>query len=489
MTFQWVFLADLKGQKGDLGTWLQGLLPDNTDLNNVTLTTHTGLWYIGNTASVLTMTNLPPGVVTGPGTLVVERGPASYGYTTQTYTVMGTGPQRWWRQMLTGTTWSAWKRLDNGASVLADGTDLNTLTGYNGAGQYYIPNEATATTLVNKPAGAANRASYLVVRSGNASGSSYTEQVYTVLQTTPSRWWRTLISAGVWSEWERIDGAGYFVLDSGHYGTPNAYLIDEFKARHPLVSTGGKGAVMFRFDHGLTYIKSTLMPMLNSGGRNWKCLIAMNSRNWAKAENSGATQADATAWIDAGHEFANHTADGNATGTHKDLDTKAAIWDGIVVGKQELEAQLGRPVEHFIIPGTTNGMGGLSTGASMSILSSTYAGSVAMAFHPVVSGSFPNTRFRALDGRIKQGAQHYTIEDQTVAAIKAQIDIAASTKTALQLMLHPRNIDQPGYLTTANLTEIFAYIDTKVAAGQLVVLGTSESHRATLDPVGTELIR
>ncbi|MFJ4026016.1 hypothetical protein ACIPWF_00830 [Paenarthrobacter sp. NPDC089989] len=489
MALTWVKIGNLKGPKGNLGTWLQGLLPDGSDLNAVTGLSQVGLWYVANTASALTMTNLPPGVVTGPGTLVVERGPASYGYTAQTYTVMGTSPQKWWRQMLTGSTWSVWKRLDNGSTVLPDGTDLNTLAGYNNVGSYYIPNDVSAASLVNKPAGAANKVSYLVVRSGPASGMSYTEQVYTVMQTTPSKWWRTLTAVGTWSEWERVDGAGYFALDSGHYGTPNVARIEEFKARHPVTSTSGKGAVMFRFDHGLTYLKSTIIPMLNSGGRNWKCLIAMNSRNWAKAENSGMSQAEATALIDAGHEFGNHTADGNATGTHKDMDTKAALWDGIVVGKQELEAQLGRPVEHFIMPGTVNGMGGLGTGASLDAFCGTYGGSLALTFHAVVSGSIPNTRFRVLDGRLKQAQQHYTIEDQTVTAIKAQIDIAASTKTALQLMLHPRNIDQPGYLTLAGLTDVFAYIDTKVAAGQLVVLGTSESLMATTDPVGTELIR
>lgn len=487
MTFQWVFLANLKGGKGDEGTWFQGLLPDSTDLNNANTVPHIGLWYVASTASVLTMTNLPPGVVTGPGTLVVERGPSGYGYTTQTYTVMGSLPQKWWRQMLTTSTWSAWKRLDSGSTLLPDATDLNTLTGYNNAGTYYIPNSTVAGSLVNKPAGAANTASLLVVRSGHAPSFGYTEQVYTVLQTTPSRWWRTLTASGVWSAWDRIDGAGSFVLDSGHYGTPNAHLVDEFKARHPVTSTGGKGAVMFRFDHGLTYLKSSILPLLNA--RGWKCIIAMNSRNWGTAQNSGMSQAEATALIDAGHEFANHTADGNASGTHKDMDTKAALWDGIVVGKQELEAQLGRPIEHFIIPGTVNGMGGLGGAPSMDVCSGTYAGSLAMAYHAVISGSFPNTRFRVLDGRLKQGQQHWNIEQQTLATIKGQIDIAASTKTALQLMLHPHYIDTPGYLSLADFTAVCEYIDTKVAAGQLVVLGTSESLMATTGPVGVPLIR
>ncbi|WP_167510493.1 polysaccharide deacetylase family protein [Paenarthrobacter nitroguajacolicus] len=488
MAFAWEFLANLKGLKGDLGTWLQGVLPDESNLNSINGTNHVGLWYVPVTG-VATMTNLPPYAGAANATLVVERGPASYGFTTQTYTVMGAIPAKWWRQMLTGSTWSAWKRLDNASTLLADGTDFDTLSGYDKTGTYYISSGTSAATMINKPAGSANGASLLVVRGGHAPGFGFTEQVFTVL-STPQRWWRTLISAGVWSEWDRIDGTAAFVLNSGHYGTPNAALIEDFKARHPVTSTNGKGAVVFRFDHGLTYLKSTILPMLNSGGRNWKCLIAMNSRNWAKTENSGMSQAEATALIDAGHEFANHSADGNPDGTtHKEMDSKAAIWDQIVVGKQELETQLGRPIERFIIPGTVNGMGGFTTGPSMDVYSSTYAGSVIMAFHAVFSGAFPNTRFRKLDGRLKQGQAYYNIESETVASIKAQIDIAVSTKTALEIMLHPRNIDQPGFLSLAGLTEVFAYIDTTVAANQLVVLGNSQALVATTEPVGTSLIR
>jgi len=488
MALQWVKIGNLKGPKGDVGSWPIGVLPDGTDLNSANTTLFTGLWGVAST-SLGTMSNLPPGAAGGNGLLLVSRGPSGYGFTEHSYTRMGDAPARWWRVMTGASTWSAWRRLDNGSTLLADGTDLNTLSGYDKDATYYITSSTSAATMVNKPSGAANGASLLEVKSGHAPSYGFTKQVLTVL-STPQEWWRTLISTGVWSDWERRDSAGAFPVDSGHYGTPNAALIEDFKARHPVTSTGGKGAVVFRFDHGLTYLKSTIIPMLNSGGRNWKCLIAMNSRNWAKIENAGMSQAEATALIDAGHEFANHGADGNGEGTtHKEADTKAAIWDQIVVGRQELEAQLGRPIERFIIPGTVNGLGGLTTGPSMDAFSSTYAGSCAMAFHAVVSGAFPNTRFRALDGRLKQGQAYYNIEAQTVSSIKAQIDIAVSTKTALEIMLHPRNVDQPGFLSLAGLTEVFDYIDSKVAANQLVVLSNSQGLMATTEPAGTELIR
>ena len=488
MVLQWVKKGNLKGPKGDIGSWPIGVLADGTDLNLANTTGYSGLHYVAST-SIGTMSNLPPGAAGGNGTLLVSRGPSGYGFTEQTYTRMGDAPAKWWRVMTVApSTWSAWKRLDNSPRLMADGTDFDTLSGWDKADTYYITSSASAATMVNKPAGAANGASLLEVLSGHAPSYGFTKQVYTVL-STPQVWWRTLISAGTWSDWDRIDSAGAFPVSSGHYGTPNAALIEEFKANYPVTSTGGKGAIVFRFDHGLTYLKSTIIPMLNSGGRNWKCLIAMNSRNWSKSENSGMSQAELTALIDAGHEVANHGADGNPDGTtHKEMDTKAAIWDQIVVGKQELEAQLGRIIRRFVIPGTINGMGGFTTGPSMDVYSSTYAGSVIMAFHAVFSGAFPNTRFRALDGRLKQGQAYYNIESATVSSIKAQIDIAVSTKTALEIMLHPRNIDQPGFLSLAGLTEVFAYIDSKVSANQLVVLGNSQGLMATTEPAGETLV-
>lgn len=484
--FAWNYLANLKGPKGDVGSWPIGVLADGTDLNSANTTAYSGLWYVAST-SVGTLLNVPPAAAGGNGTLLVSRGPASYGFTEQTYTRMGDAPARWWRVMTGASTWSAWKRLDNSPTLLADGTDFNTLSGWDKAGTYYITSGTSAATMVNRPAGAANGASLLEVLSGHAPSYGFTKQVYTVL-SNPQEWWRTLISTGVWSDWERRDSAGIFPVDSGHYGTPNVALIEDFKANHPVTSTGGKGAIVFRFDHGLTNFKSMILPMLNS--RGWKCMIAMNSRNWAKIENAGMSQAEATALIDAGHEFANHGADGNGEGTtHKEMDTKAAIWDQIVVGKRELEAQLGRPVERFVIPGTVNGMGGFTTGPSMDVFSSTYAGSVIMSHHAVSSGAFPNTRFRKLDGRLKQGQAYYNIETETVSSIKAQIDTAVSTKTALEIMLHPRNLNQPGFLTLANLEEVFAYIDSKVSAGQLVVLGNSQGLMATTEPAGEALVR
>ena len=280
-----------------------------------------------------------------------------------------------------------------------------------------------------------------------------------------------------WFEWvDLADKSGGNSSDvySGHYGTPNIVRIEDFKQDYPLVSTGNKGAVMFRYDHNLTSFKQKVKPLHDS--LNFPYCIAMNSRTWDDPSNSGASQSDVKQWIADGLcEVWNHTA------THVDTDKAEELFDIIVNGRIELEQQLDTKIHGFIVPGMApTGMGGFGGGASYDVFSKTYAGSLIQAYHAVSSGSFSGTSHRKLDGKIKLGQAHYTIEKRTVASIKAHIDSAITNKTALQLMLHPHTLDMSGYLSTAKLTEVLDYVKSKVDAGQLVVLSPYQSLHAEL---------
>lgn len=468
-------LTDITGPMGPVGQLNRGLVPDGTNMNNWRGNTYVGLWYIASGTSAATIIGLPPGTDQA-GNFMVLAGPPGYSFTTQEFYPAGSVQDKYTRTMQDGTTWGPWKKDVTAGAFVPNGTDFNTWFGLRYVNEYYIATTADANTMLNLPS---DRGPGVVKVMSGPPGFSHTTQIY-FKAASPATYIRSTTGSGTWGSWEPLGGGGSsdFALDHGHYGTPNMQLISDFEAATPQISTGNKGAIGFRFDHGLTYLKSDILPLLHS--RGWKCIIAMNSRNWDKAENSGMTQAELTALIDTGLvEIGNHTADGNATGSHKDMDTKAALWDGIVVGKRELEAQLGRPVYHFIVPGTVNGMGGFLQGANMDVYSGTYAGSLILAHHAVAAGGLGEV-YRVLDGRTKQCQRHWNIEAQTVATIKSRIDTAASTKTGLQLMMHPRYIDQPGYLSKAQLMEVLAYIDSKVTSNELMVLSTSEMVRAKL---------
>lgn len=289
---------------------------------------------------------------------------------------------------------------------------------------------------------------------------------------------RSRTTGSTWSEWkilgENQKGSSSINVYSGHSGVPNNARIEEFKEDYPLVSTNNKGAVMFRYDHGLTNFKSIIKQLHDE--RNFPYCIAMNSRNWDREENNGATQNDVKNWISDGLcEIWNHSA------THEDTDVPEELYDIIVNGRIELEQQLGSKVHGFIVPGMSpTGMGGFVGGNSLDVFSKTYAGSLILAYHAVSSGAIPGTAQRKLDGVTRQGQSHFGIEKRSVTEVKAQIDHAIANKTALQLMMHPRVLNLSGYISTVELVEILDYVKTKFDSGDLVVLSPYQSLHATL---------
>lgn len=288
-------------------------------------------------------------------------------------------------------------------------------------------------------------------------------------------WVRAKLNSSTWTPWVDLaaSGGGSGAAPMFGAGTPNQLRIQAFQDDYPLVSTGNKGCVVFRYDHGLTNFKSTLKAMHDTAGIPY--YIAMNSRLWGEPENSGATQADAKAWIASGlAEFGNHTAD------HKDRDTAEGIWDTVVNGRTELEAQLGTIIHGFTVPGVTefDKFGGFDTG-SLDSYSGTYMGEVVLANHAICSGAVGSAQ-RPLDGQIAQGGRHYTWQSQGFANIKAQIDSAIANKTALTLMAHPSVMGGVGMFDAALAQQVIDYVKSKIDSGDLANLSYYQSHHAAL---------
>src|SRR5574338_1393777 len=136
----------------------------------------------------------------------------------------------------------------------------------------------------------------------NVGAGTWAAQTVTRYGIAPERWWRvSQTTGGVWGAWQRVP-----VDSDATVGAANARLVEDWSRRRGGVkSTGGKGAVALRFDHGLTTMKSTIVPLL--AARNLPFAVAMNPSNWALAENSGATQADVQGWVTSdGCEIWNH---------------------------------------------------------------------------------------------------------------------------------------------------------------------------------------
>lgn len=317
----------------------------------------------------------------------------------------------------------------------------------------------------NTPPGNNTASKLLVI---GRTGLLWAAQMVFQYGATPRLWWRISASQTTWNPWVEI-GAGTSGLPVNALATGGRDMrLQLFRDDYPLVSTGGRGAVVFRYDHGLANFRDVLLPLHQEHGLS--AYIAMNSRNWGLSENA-VPQSEASAWTDV--EWGNHTAD------HTDKTGIADIYDAIVNGRIELEQQVGKTVHGFTVPGVTehDKFDGFGTGGA-SGYSNSYAGALILAHHAIASGTIGASQ-RVMDGQIRIGGRHYTWESSEWASIKAQIDAAAATKTALTLMAHPRTMNLSGYWTPALAGQVLSYVRQLIDAGDLADISYYQSHHAT----------
>lgn len=214
------------------------------------------------------------------------------------------------------------------------------------------------------------------------------------------------------------------------------------------IRTGGLGAVAIRCDHGFTNFRDKVLPAVRA--REIKVAQAYNPRNWHYAENSGVTAADLNSWVAAGDvEIINHSAN------HLSADSEGALFDQIVTGLAEIEAELpaaAGQVWGFAPPGVSSGdYGGFKDGRTLASWR-TYAGRTILEHHAVGSGYLPGTSRRVLDGRIRDGLGHITIDRSSLTELRAAVDEVAASARGLQLMLHPSQLDKAGKLSAEDFT-------------------------------------
>lgn len=345
--------------------------------------------------------------------------------------------------------------------LIPDATDILTLD----TGWWYCRLTTSAGTMVNRPSGIADGPFMVhMVRTpfghSTATFYGYSGNANGLFENHTGNAAHT-----VWVGWSPLYNSE--VAGSGLAGIANALRVQVFKDALGSITTGGKGALALRFDHGLSNFNAKIRPLLEARGLKYS--LALSSRNFDAGENAGVTAAMVDSW--AGAEVWNHGAN-----SHQDESTIAGLTDQIVNGLTELQALLpSKKIWGYAVPGTGGtGQGGFGGGATPEDFYETAAGDLILTNHAVSSGSYTGTAQRKLDGEVRQGMAHFTIEAQTVARIKTEIDTAVNNATGSQLMMHPSLLDTAGYLTTAQLTEVLDYIVAKRDAGEIVVLSPYE---------------
>ena len=295
--------------------------------------------------------------------------------------------------------------------------------------------------------------------------------------SNPKRLWRISRSTAAWNPWIQVGGGG----GGGAGGiasamASNAAWVTDFIQRTEPVYTGGKAAFSLRLDHGYTNYKSLLRAGLLS--RGIRPGIATNSRNWDIEENSGATISEVNGWVAAGDiTILNHSA------THYGGLDEASLVDEIVNGRLELEAQLpaAAPIWGFAPPGVNQGWDGFGGGNKGGWVSP--AAQIILANHAYSCGYVGGTR-RVLNGQVNQALGHVTLDTYSMSAARSQVDAAIAEGRGIQMMLHPRELDKAGKISTAEFFSLMDYIVAKRDAGQIVFLTPDEMVRADARNIG-----
>ncbi|MGP5086977.1 hypothetical protein ACTXKH_19855 [Brachybacterium tyrofermentans] len=220
------------------------------------------------------------------------------------------------------------------------------------------------------------------------------------------------------------------------------------------VDTGGLGAVALRFDHGLVNLSQHILPLTSS--RRLVVSLAHNPRTCDLRENHGVGMDEVDGWVRARHvEIWNHSS------THQGVTTTEDLMDEVVASIGEIEEQLPSTqgkVWGFNPPGIPGeDYAGFAKGSRPEEWT-TEAGRIILAHHAVVSGHVPGTTQRLLDGQLRDGLAHVTMDARPVEEIIARIDAAARKRRGLQLMLHPSRLGMDGKLSIEGLTAVLDHL-------------------------------
>lgn len=280
-------------------------------------------------------------------------------------------------------------------------------------------------------------------------------------------WENATTTGGGWGGWRKVGTGSTSSLGSG---VTNSLLVQDFSRRHGGVwPTGGKGVVSIRLDHGLLNFRDKLKPILDAAGIVPS--LALNSRNWDRAENGGITAVTVDGWVAAGDvEIWNHSA------THTNPTTEAGVVDEVVNGLDELRTQLpSAQIDGWAVPGVgTDPYMGMGSGTSVGQIAGSYAGRLILESHAVMTGYISGTHQRIADGVVRQAQAHFSLDSKTVTEARNEIDAAIASGTGLQLMLHPSVVDGTGAITAFQFQQIIDHVVAKRDAGELVVCSPYE---------------
>jgi hypothetical protein len=450
-TTQTAILEAVAGASAD-----QGPIPAETDLDTIVTP---GVYSIESSAVAATLVNSPGAA--GAAVLIVNA--TDNKNVSQQYVTVGNAATIFLRGTVSVTsgTWSTWRDLrSTPATQVPNGTDLNMLRT---PGLYTVPTTGVATSLLNAP-----------------DGLPAILEVFEVSAVlTVQRWTSTLSSGGMHFRATTSTSTGNFTpWRSVYTGTPEASsdtglyrhldLVSRARMRRGgRIGTGGKAAVALRFDHHLDSFQAKVLPLLQQHNLPWA--QAINPERLGAGDDNMTWAQLQTMCLQHGGEVWNHG------GNHGDASTETALREQIVTSLGTLQTNLpALAIEGWCPPGlAAPAYMGAAPFKTVEQNSGTLAGRLITGHHAMVAGYAPG-QYRSLDPSIQPiGASHVTIDDAAPSSLTSVLNTVVAGCHGVAFMLHPNYLDEPGYLTTAQLATFLASIAARRDAGDLVVLSYS----------------
>ena len=309
-----------------------------------------------------------------------------------------------------------------------------------------------------------------VIQVDKASTGGAVSMVANTLEKPPRQFLRSRLNTGAPSEWAEI--ARVSAMESGDSSGPvrRELLQQALTARKGgRIGTAGRGVIALRFDDAPTAFTAKVLPLLRE--RNLPFTRVSTSDSIASTGET-ITDTDLTAMqdycIQDGGEVWNHGRD------HANASGDAAIYDNLIGALHKLREKMPRiPIDCFSPPGGAVTYGGYMPAYAVSNWSDTYAGRVLMAHHALASGYFRDSYYRPLDGQLRDGQIHYSVDAYTLAKAKELVDRARDWRVGVVMMWHGHNLDTEGNMSTADLEAFLDYLVAERDAGNVLVLTKS----------------
>lgn len=386
------------------------------------------------------------------------------GASTQTYQTRGNANavSNLYTRQLNGTTWSAWQNVGRLSPLtLTTDTVLNDLA----TDQYLITNRTVATTL-GMPVAQPGTLWHTKVGNG-------WHEMFATVDNAPSEtfmYQRSKTLDGVVQPWRRLATEGESAGGGDSSGPVRRDMLQQqLTARKGgTIGTGGKGVIALRFDDAPAEFVAKVLPLLRA--RNLPFTRVTTSQSVGAAVLPAGTFTEMQDYcIKSGGEVWNHGADHlNATG-------QGPIETNLIGALTALRSAMPRiPIDCFAPPGGSaiNYDGHMPSNA-ISNWADTFTGRLLQAHHAIASGYLENSYYRPLDGVLRDGQIHYSVDAYDVTRASELVDRARDWKKGVALMWHSNNLDTEGNMTTAQLAEVLDYIVVQRDAGNILVLTKS----------------